>query len=118
MMDPNAPKYVKETLNWVNRIRAALGHRPLGDLPQGEPSHDCLCPVSRSIGMSTNEMVIATQDEVIAKKLEKILGEPIKKYSTYEWVTPPYVRKFVWNFDNEIKTLDRYIYQGLSEFVE
>lgn len=43
--------FVKETLEWVNRERAALGFGgPLDDLPKGITGECKHCPIARALG--------------------------------------------------------------------
>lgn len=99
MKTQKEPKYVQQTLEFVNRMRAALSMKPIAKLPKvnvrenhdgkfdvGEES----CPIATALTNKSNDILVEGIDEF----------DGSSGMITITFPAPSYAKQFINNFDN------------------
>lgn len=93
-----------KVLNMVNKLRAAMGKKPLKNLPKGDLNESDSCPLARALGCSISDDVMvmsinkATQmNKVLKRGVVPFLDDP----KNVQIETPKTFVNFIYEFDEE-----------------
>lgn len=90
----------QRVLNYVNRVRVALGKKPLQKLPKGKRQSFVSCPLSNSFG---REIIRVGEGWISFRSVDKAfeIGIKLRKtaFTDGTIALPEYVSKFIDYFD-------------------